>query len=457
MNQAFITRSKAIAKAVANYFDISSYLIPQEDAEADIRAGVSFRGINMLILIVAIFMASVGLNVNSVAVIIGAMLISPLMGPIIGIGLAVGVHDFDLMKRSAVNLFMAALFSILTSMLYFFISPVNEGHSELLARTSPSIYDVVIGFFGGAAGILAVGSKVKGNVLPGVAIATALMPPLCTVGYGLATLQIHYFLGAFYLFFINSVFIAVATFAGVRLMRYKIHDTENVERAKRVRTTVYVITILTMLPALYLTYVMYKQNSFQMNCTQFVNEQFKFPSTQVLGYKANYSTRDGNTLNVTLIGKVLPEDSLVVALTDKLPHYHLGGTRLHILQGESTSNFNPTQATSAVLSDIYRTSQTTISRQNETIDSLRQICMTTARNDSLGAVIAPELKVLFPQIADIAITKGISSNINTHALDTINVALVRYSTPISRQQFEKLQQYLQARLTLKHIDIMTLN
>ena len=148
-------------------------------------------------LIFAIFIASLGLNVNSTAVIIGAMLISPLMGPIIGIGLAVGIHDFELMKRSFRNLFMATAFSIATSCLYFLISPVNEGHSELLARTSPTIYDVLIGFFGGAAGIIAIGSRVKGNVIPGVAIATALMPPLCTVGYGLATWQVSYFLGQF--------------------------------------------------------------------------------------------------------------------------------------------------------------------------------------------------------------------------------------------------------------------
>ena len=164
-----------------DYFDISSFLIPQADAEQTIREGVSFRGVNLLVLIFAIFIASLGLNVNSTAVIIGAMLISPLMGPIIGIGLAVGIHDFELMKRSFRNLFMATAFSIATSCLYFLISPVNEGHSELLARTSPTIYDVLIGFFGGAAGIIAIGSRVKGNVIPGVAIATALMPPLCTI------------------------------------------------------------------------------------------------------------------------------------------------------------------------------------------------------------------------------------------------------------------------------------
>ena len=184
-----------VSNYLVNYFAVSQQLVPQPEAEADIRDGVSFRGTNIIILVLAILIASLGLNTNSTAVIIGAMLISPLMGPIIGIGLGVGIHDFDLIKRAMRNLIMAAGFSVVASTLYFLISPVNEGHSELLARTSPTIYDVLIGFVGGGAGIVAIGSRNKGNVIPGVAIATALMPPLCTAGYGLATWQLNYFCG----------------------------------------------------------------------------------------------------------------------------------------------------------------------------------------------------------------------------------------------------------------------
>ena len=182
---------KTLFQKLSDYLSFNGFLVPQEEAEASIREGVTFRGTNMLILVFAILIASLGLNTNSTAVIIGAMLISPLMGPIIGLGLGIGVEDFDLVKRSLRNLLMAALFSVLASTVYFLISPVSEGHSELLARTSPTIYDVLIGLFGGGAGIVAIASKSKGNVIPGVAIATALMPPLCTVGYGLATLQLN--------------------------------------------------------------------------------------------------------------------------------------------------------------------------------------------------------------------------------------------------------------------------
>ena len=440
-----------------DYFDISSFLIPQADAEQTIREGVSFRGVNLLVLIFAIFIASLGLNVNSTAVIIGAMLISPLMGPIIGIGLAVGIHDFELMKRSFRNLFMATAFSIATSCLYFLISPVNEGHSELLARTSPTIYDVLIGFFGGAAGIIAIGSRVKGNVIPGVAIATALMPPLCTVGYGLATWQVSYFLGALYLFFINSVFIACATTLGVKLMRYSIVDYSNPQRAKRVRQTVYTIAILTMLPAVYMTYNMYRENAFQSNCNRMISQLLDFPDTQVLSHKAQYS-RLNKSLTITLVGKRLPQDSLMLAVTDRLPQYGLEGTHVRIIQGqEGDVKFDPSEASSTMLRDMYQVTQATISRQQETIDSLRALNIDRQRADSMSARISPELRVLFPQVRDIAIVRSVVSDVQTARLDTINMVLVQYSSAMNASSSKKFKDYLEAPLSTSPLTIVSTN
>lgn len=439
---------------IAGYFDLSGYLVPQADAEADIREGVSFRGINILILIVAIFIASLGLNTNSTAVIIGAMLISPLMGPIIGIGLAVGVQDFELMKRSFRNLLMATLFSVATSCIYFLISPVNEGHSELLARTSPTIYDVFIGFFGGTAGILAVGSKYKGNVIPGVAIATALMPPLCTVGYGLATFQMSYFFGALYLFFINSVFIACATTLGVRLMKYKVKDFSNPRRARTVRNTIYTIAIITMLPAIYLTYHMYEESTFNNNCERFVNDQFNFDGTQVLHTKAVMKGQQ-KTLTVSLVGRVLPQDSLTLALTDRLPQYHLGGTHLSIIQGDDPyASYDAGKMTSSMFGDMYRMTQNTINAQRTTIDSLKAISESVARYDTIGATITPEIKVLFPNVRDIAVTRAIVSATTTQRLDTVDVALVTFDRAMNEAQLAKFKAYLEARLQKKNIKIV---
>ena len=206
----------------------------EEDTVEAIRKGIVFRGTNLWVLIFATFIASLGLNTNSTAVIIGAMLISPLMGPIMGIGLGVGINDFELIKKAFRNLLIATIFSVLTSTLYFLLSPLNEARSELLARTTPTIYDVLIAFFGGMAGIVASSTKLKGNVIPGVAIATALMPPLCTAGFGLASGNLSYFFGAFYLFTINSVFIAVATTLGVRLMHFSKKKFMDKEREKKV-------------------------------------------------------------------------------------------------------------------------------------------------------------------------------------------------------------------------------
>ena len=444
----------SIKKYLVNYFTLTEYLVSQQDAEQAIREGVSFRGTNILILIIAIFIASLGLNTNSTAVIIGAMLISPLMGPIIGIGLGVGIQDFELIKRALRNLIMAAGFSVLTSTLYFLVSPVSAGHSELLARTSPTNYDVLIGFFGGAAGIIAIGSKSKGNVIPGVAIATALMPPLCTVGYGIATFQPHYFLGAFYLFLINSIYIALATFIGVKLMHYKPIPVINPERARKVRKFVYTISILTLLPSLYLTYNMLKQSHFTRNAEQFVAQEFKFPSTQVLSSSATMDHGE-RVITVTLIGKILPTDSLRLALSQQLKFYGLQGATLNIIQGDTPDLSSIAQsATSA--RDIYEMAQTSIAQKQVTIDSLKSIIAFTNINDSIGGQLAPELKVLFPQITDIAVTRAIFGNIRAEAttLDTVNVALVKYTNPLPAAKRNELEAYLKARLRYKSVSII---
>lgn len=446
-----------IKDKLVGYFDLTSYLIPQAEAEAVIREGVSFRGMNILILIVAIFIASLGLNVNSTAVIIGAMLISPLMGPIIGIGLAVGIEDFSLVKRSFRNLMMATIFSVATSCVYFMISPVNEAHSELLARTSPTIYDVLIGFFGGAAGILAIGSKSKGNVIPGVAIATALMPPLCTVGYGLATLQPSYFLGALYLFAINSVFIAIATALGVRLMKYSPVDVADPIRARKIKRTLYTITVLTLAPAIYLTWNMLRENNFQSRCSAFV-ATLDFPDTQVFGYKSKFNSGNNKTLTLTLIGRELPTDSLTRALTAQLPAYGLAGTALRIVQGTSQGQTDDNRTSSAMLRDMYLVTQQTITHQQSVIDSLKRVSGAIQAQDSLALTISPEVKVIFPSVTYLAISRNIVSDVSTiKAVDTVNVALVQYSRPMSASETVKFKKYLEARLAIKDITIVPTN
>lgn len=447
------TLSTYLKSIFVDYFSLSGYLVPQQDAEKDIRDGVSFRGTNIVILIIAILIASLGLNTNSTAVIIGAMLISPLMGPIIGIGLGIGIQDFDLLKRALRNLAMAAGFSVLASTLYFLISPVSEGHSELLARTSPTIYDVLIGFFGGGAGIIAIGSRSKGNVIPGVAIATALMPPLCTAGYGIATWQINYFLGAFYLFLINSIYIGLATFIGVKLMKYQPVKVADPVRATKVRRVVYTIAILTLLPSVYLTYNMLRQTRFSMNANRFVAHEFRFPATRVLSTSA-YIENGQRTIDVTLIGKILPADSLQLAMSAKMKFYGIQGATLNIVQGDSPILSSVADGSATSIRDIYEMAQASIASRQTTIDSLRAVIAYTRMNDTVSAQLGPELSVIFPQISDIAVTRAVFSNVGSTALDTANVALVRYNSPLSAARRTELQKYLQARLRYSSIAIV---
>ncbi|MBP3536128.1 MAG: TIGR00341 family protein [Muribaculaceae bacterium] len=452
MVQKFFNR---LSNFIVSYFSLSGQLVSQQEAEQNIREGVSFRGTNILILILAIFIASLGLNTNSTAVIIGAMLISPLMGPIIGIGLSIGIHDFSLLKRSLRNLIIAAGISVIASTLYFLISPVNESHSELLARTSPTIYDVLIGFVGGGAGIIALGSTNKGNVIPGVAIATALMPPLCTAGYGLATWQLNYFFGATYLFLINSIYIAFATFIGVKLMKYKGAATTDSAREKRVRRIVYTLAILTMLPSIYLTYRMISENNFVMRTNEFVAEECRFPDTQVIDTKAT-SKHGDRCLQLTLIGRRLPIDSLRLALSSKLRFYGLEGTRLQFIQGGDDSD-GRASAVDGSFSDIYRIAQNTITRQQSTIDSLRNELHDTRASIEFAPEIAPELKVVFPQIARIGISTTVFSDIaDTLSTDTACVAMVRLHGRLHNAERRRLAEYIEARLGVRKVEVVTI-
>lgn len=436
-----------------DYFSLVGFLVPQPEAEQSIRDGVTFKGTNILILVFAVVIASLGLNTNSTAVIIGAMLISPLMGPIIGLGLGIGIEDFELVKRSMRNLTVAAVFSVLASCFYFLISPVSEGHSELLARTSPTIYDVFIGFFGGGAGIFAIASKNKGNVIPGVAIATALMPPLCTVGYGLATLQAGYFFGALYLFLINSIYICLATFIGVKLMKFSKAQSAVPQRAKRMNKIVSGVAVLTLLPSIYLTYRMIGNERFQMNVSRFVAEECHFPATHVLSHSVTVKNGE-RFVNITLIGKVLPQDSIELALGSKMGFYGLQGAKLNIVQGEGSSIGSPEDLLGHSVKQIYEMAQNSLIEKQATIDSLRNVLALKQESDLMASRLSPELKVVFPQVSEIAVTKVVFESVDSGRLDTANVALVRYGGPMNAARQSELARYLEARLRVPEIKLV---
>lgn len=445
------TLGKNLWEGLKSYFNIIPDLEPQANVETSIRSGVSFKGSQLIVLIFAIFIASLGLNTNSIPVIIGAMLISPLMGPIIGMGLALGIADYILLKRGFKNICMAVLGSLAASAIYFLISPQYEGASQLLARTSPSIYDVFVGFFGGAAGILSIACKNKGQVIPGVAIATSLMPPLCTAGYGLATMQMHFFLGALYLFFTNTVFILVATWVGVKLMGFVTLPHQNDTRYHRVRWILYTVVVGTIAVSIWLTVTMIRKNIFYAKADEFVKNEMVFPNTQVLSHEDIYENGT-RTINVTLIGEALPKDSLQLVMLQKLDSVGLGGTHLNIRQGFA---MGATQDNTQIdnTDKFYAVMQNELFAKQATIDSLESVISNKNSYSHESVTLAPELKILFPTIKNIAFSSTIAASTGDIKPDTINMAFINAPNGLSVKEKEKLMEYLELRLNEKKLHL----
>lgn len=451
INPAVTENLKKFWKELLSYFNVAEDLEPQLDIEQSIRSGVSFKGSQLLVLIFAIFIASLGLNTDSIPVIIGAMLISPLMGPIIGMGLAIGIEDFTLLKRSLKNITMAIIGSLAASALYFLISPQYENASQLLARTSPSIYDVFVALFGGAAGIVSIACKNKGQVMPGVAIATSLMPPLCTAGYGIATLQSHFFFGALYLFFTNMIFILFATWIGVKLMRFHKVVYQNTKRSRRIQIVVYTIVFMTVGFSCYLTYRMVRTNMFLAEATAFVEDEMVFPNTQVLNHRI-YEKGNKRYIDVTLIGQALPKDSLQLAMMMKLDSIGLGGTVLNIKQGFSISD-KTEQNEGRDFQQVYAVMQQEVSSRQNIIDSLRNIIGNDKLSASASVLLVPEVKVLFPSVEDLAVSRVVASSVSSSVSDTLNMIFVNAPKGLTPAERTKLKEYVGVRLKEENIHL----
>lgn len=446
-----------------NFFAIKDFLKEYLDLRKDkdnelqtiesIKKGVEFKGANLWILIFAIFMASLGLNVNSTAVIIGAMLISPLMGPIMGVGLSVGMNDFELMKRSLKSFLITTAFSVTTATIFFLFTPIAEAQSELLARTSPTIYDVFIALFGGLAGVVALSTKEKGNVIPGVAIATALMPPLCTAGYGLASGNLIYFLGAFYLYFINSVFISLATFLGVRVMHFQRKEFVDKTREKKVRKYIVLIAVLTMCPAIYLTIGIIKETFFTASANKFISEQLNFESTQVLDKKIHYAS-DSAEIRVVLIGPEVPQESISLARS-KMKDYKLSNTRLVVLQGMNNDAMDISSIRAMVMEDFYKNSEQRLQEQQLKIDTLQESLQKYKSYDELSRKIIPELKVLYPSVNSLSISHSLETRVDSMKTDTFALAVLKFSKRPSAADKDKITEWLRARVGVKKLKLIT--
>ncbi|MEO9803405.1 MAG: DUF389 domain-containing protein [Reichenbachiella sp.] len=427
----------------------------------DISKGVEFKGTNLWILIFAIIIASIGLNVNSTAIIIGAMLISPLMGPIMGIGLGAGINDFDLIKKAFWNIGVAVVISVLTSALYFWITPLHEAQSELLARTNPTLWDVMIGFFGGLAGIVAGSRKEKSNAIPGVAIATALMPPLCTAGYALANLNWYFFVGAFYLFFINSVFISVATFLIVRFLRYPKRKFEDPSTETRVKRSIALFVIITIIPSIYLAYHLVQRTLFEQNAKLFVSSEFDFEETEVIN-KDFYYTADSSSIEVTLYGK--PLDTIQVeSIRRQLPIFKLDETHLILHQGyREDPNFDQefelmsTKLKVDIIEDLYIKNEALIETKEEQITLLETELLKQKQHQYPVEDISAELQIHYSHLLEFALSDVVKQNISNQQMDTTCFALVKFSRTPKNSELKKIKLWLEQRLKLEKVEVVLL-
>jgi uncharacterized hydrophobic protein (TIGR00271 family) len=425
--------TRGIKNFIAHRFSLSEDKADEAVIIEAIRKNVDFKGANLWALIFAVFIASIGLNVNSTAVIIGAMLISPIMGPVMGIGFGIGINDLELVKKGGKNLLVATLFSILTSTLYFYITPLHEAQSELLARTSPSIWDVFIAFFGGLAGMVAASRNERSNVIPGVAIATALMPPLCTAGFGLATGNWLYALGALYLYFINSVFIAIATFLITRYIKMHRKHFDDPGIGKKVNRYMVIVVLITIIPSVVMAYRIVDKSIFETNARKFVEERFRFHNTQVVSKSYKYSQKN-KEIDLLLIGNELSKqelDSLRLHLND----YKLRGVKLNIRQGlNAKQEIDFSQIKASIMEDVF-------SRQQRS-DTVKATVKTPAVADT--SVLA-ELKVLYPGIRSFGISSMVVHTAEGRKADTLKVAFAGFGSAIRPADRIRLEEWLRVR------------
>lgn len=412
---------------------LTKYLTISEDtdyieSDKSIRKNSEFNGENAWTLIFAIFIASIGLNMNSTAVIIGAMLISPLMGPIVAIGYSLSVYDFELLKSSLRNLLIAISISLITSALYFIISPINEAQSELLSRTSPTFYDVLIALFGGAAGIVSSTRTEKGNAIPGVAIATALMPPLCTAGFAIATLNFSYLFGALYLFIINSIFISISTYIFTRYLKFQKVKVSDTKLQKSIDQKILILAFLVIIPSFYTAWSLLNKSKFLNSADKFIQEEFPYKGAYVVDKTIEYNRKNPN-ISVTVFGDVLSQED-IKELESKVQIYGIDSKSLKIHQ----------------LSIYEKLEKKLLTDQQKESSALQKTSMLELQlkkftdYESNSKQITSELKQLFNNLDFVSLSEGGVS--------------IRWLKSPNQNQLKQVDNFLKSRIQNKEINLV---
>ena len=427
-------------------FSLDEDKAQRDEVVASVSKGVEFRGVNLWVLIFATMIASLGLNVNSAAVIIGAMLISPIMGPIMGVGLALGINDFELLKKSLRNLALMFIVAIITSTVYFFISPLSSNSSELLARTVPTTYDVLIALFGGLAGIVAQTRQDRtSTVIPGVAIATARIPSLCTAGFGLATGQFRFFIGAFYLFFINSVFIALATYAMVRFLQYEKKVFIDKVRERTVKRLMMVITLVTFIPSVVIGFHMVRVSLFEAVADKYVSQVFNFPHTRVIECNKHYAQgKNPSQIELLLVGEPLGEEVIENART-QMRNFGLEEAELVVRQANTEDKVD--------VVSLQKSYQELLEEKNRRIGEMSsQLKRYRVTNVEVND-ISREVGAMMDNIGAISLTKGITFDVEGTPGDTTLVCVVTPKDPAVPIDRETLSRWLKIRTKVENVKL----
>ena len=433
-------------KSILRIWDYIDY----ETADNSIRKNISFKGPNVIILACAIVIASVGLNVNSIPVIIGAMLISPVMGPILGLGLGIGTEDNRLLKDSLKNFATMVTISILASALFFILSPLTmENPSELLARTKPTIYDVLIALFGGFAGILETSRKEKGTVISGVAIATALMPPLCTVGYGISELNFTYIGGALYLFLINTVFIALATFMAVKFFRFPAVNVADENHQRLSKKWYIVILFIIIAPSIYTAVSVIRENNFKINASNFVQGHKHIGKSFVYDHKVSYS-RKNQSIDIFVAGEMLSDDSKE-RLYDEAEKYGIMRSQIKLHEDATVKREDISET--EILKGIYEYNDKQIERLTDSIMILNK-CLDSYKDKELPAMaVSKELFAQYPSITNVSITRGYSVNSETGNKEERVMAFITCDS-VSDNMSSQIERWLKVRLGNENVVVV---
>lgn len=423
----------------------------RDEVVANIAKGVEFRGVNLWVLIFATMIASLGLNVNSAAVIIGAMLISPIMGPIMGIGLSLGINDFELLKRSLRNYALMFIVAIITSTLYFLISPIGTAQSELLARTVPTTYDVLIALFGGLAGIVAQSRRDRtSTVIPGVAIATALIPPLCTTGYGVATGQPRFFIGAFYLFFINSVFIALATYLMVRFLKYEKKVFIDKVRERSVKRLMMFITLITFIPSVFVGFRMVRVSLFEAAADKYVSRVFNFPHTRVIECNKHYARGSHpSQIELVLLGETLGDEVIENARAQLAGFRGLEDAELVVRQADNSDRLD--------MATLQKSYLELLGEKNAQIEQMRSLLARYRVTNVAVEDISREAGVVVRNVAAVSLTKGITFGVDGQPRDTTLVCVVSPADSTQHIDRESLAAWLRVRTKVANVKVFVEN